>query len=87
MTPSPLVKFTNGRTMLCVPAEFSIMNANGEMEARRDQVIGSSRLPRSGPSLIAVAIAGSLDSRVGAERTQVSGTDLGARPGRSGADI
>jgi hypothetical protein len=35
----PVVRFTNGRTMLCVPAEFTVNNAQGEMEARRDQVL------------------------------------------------
>ncbi|KAG1716791.1 hypothetical protein ID866_389 [Astraeus odoratus] len=34
----PVVRFTNGRELLCVPADFTVHNANGEMEARRRQV-------------------------------------------------
>lgn len=34
----PVVRFTNGRTMLIVPVEFTINNAQGEMEAKREQV-------------------------------------------------
>jgi len=34
----PVVRFTNGRTILCIPAEFTVNNAQGEMEARRDQI-------------------------------------------------
>jgi len=34
----PVVRFTNGRIMLCVSAEFTINNAQGDMEARRDQI-------------------------------------------------
>ncbi|TFK57647.1 hypothetical protein OE88DRAFT_1620188 [Heliocybe sulcata] len=34
----PLVKFTNGRTMLCTPAEFNVNNFKGEAEATRRQV-------------------------------------------------
>ena len=34
----PVVRFTNGRELLCVPADFTVDNAAGEMEARRRQV-------------------------------------------------
>ncbi|KAI5124476.1 hypothetical protein M0805_008358 [Coniferiporia weirii] len=34
----PLVRFTNGREVLCVPLEFSVENVNGATEVRRDQV-------------------------------------------------
>ena len=34
----PVVRFTNGRELLCVPADFTVNNATGEMEARRRQV-------------------------------------------------
>lgn len=34
----PMVRFTNGREMLCVPAEFTVNNAQGGMEASRVQV-------------------------------------------------
>ncbi|KZT22127.1 hypothetical protein NEOLEDRAFT_1072193, partial [Neolentinus lepideus HHB14362 ss-1] len=34
----PVVKFTSGKTMLCVPAEFTVNNSIGGVEARRDQV-------------------------------------------------
>ncbi|KAI6136943.1 P-loop containing nucleoside triphosphate hydrolase protein [Pisolithus sp. B1] len=34
----PVVRFTNGRELLCVPAEFTVNNAYGEMEASRWQV-------------------------------------------------
>ncbi|KAJ6575524.1 hypothetical protein B0H10DRAFT_955578 [Mycena sp. CBHHK59/15] len=34
----PLVQFSNGAQRLCVPQEFTINNADGHMEARRDQV-------------------------------------------------
>ncbi|KAL4068373.1 ATP-dependent DNA helicase PIF1 [Scleroderma yunnanense] len=34
----PVVRFTNGRELLCVPADFTVNNAIGEMEARRRQV-------------------------------------------------
>lgn len=34
----PIVKFQNGRTLMCVPAGFSVTNVFGGMEAQRDQV-------------------------------------------------
>lgn len=34
----PMVRFTNGRTILCIPHEFTVNNSYGGMEARRDQV-------------------------------------------------
>ncbi|KAJ7225902.1 hypothetical protein GGX14DRAFT_422829 [Mycena pura] len=34
----PIVRFTNGVELLMTPQEFTINNADGEMEARRDQV-------------------------------------------------
>lgn len=34
----PVVRFTNGRELLCVPTEFTVNNANGEIEASRWQV-------------------------------------------------
>lgn len=34
----PVVRFTNGRTLLCVAADFTVNSANGEMEALRQQV-------------------------------------------------
>ena len=34
----PLVRFTNGRVMLCVPEEFTVENAAGTIEAKRTQV-------------------------------------------------
>ena len=34
----PVVRFTNGREILCVPTDFTVDNAYGEMEARRRQV-------------------------------------------------
>lgn len=34
----PVVRFTNGRELVCVPADFTVNNAMGEMEARRRQV-------------------------------------------------
>lgn len=34
----PLVRFIGGREMLITPQEFTVNNADGEMEARRDQV-------------------------------------------------
>ncbi|KAF7339973.1 ATP-dependent DNA helicase PIF1 [Mycena venus] len=34
----PLVKFSHGEELLMVPQEFTINNADGDMEARRDQV-------------------------------------------------
>ncbi|TFK57656.1 hypothetical protein OE88DRAFT_159416 [Heliocybe sulcata] len=34
----PLVKFTNGRTILCTPAEFTVNNFRGEAEATRRQI-------------------------------------------------
>lgn len=37
--PWPLVKFTNGLLELCVPAEFTVEDALGEIEATRMQVI------------------------------------------------
>ncbi|GJE87830.1 ATP-dependent DNA helicase PIF1 [Phanerochaete sordida] len=36
--PYPVVAFSNGRTMLCVRADFDVTNANGKIEARRNQV-------------------------------------------------
>lgn len=35
----PVVRFTNGREMLCIPLEFTVNSPLGIMEARRDQVI------------------------------------------------
>ncbi|KAJ8468581.1 hypothetical protein ONZ45_g17199 [Pleurotus djamor] len=34
----PLVRFTNGREMLCVPSEFTVDTATGDVEASRTQV-------------------------------------------------
>lgn len=34
----PVVQFTNKRVLLCVPADFTVNNPNGEVEARRRQV-------------------------------------------------
>lgn len=34
----PVVRFTNGRELLCVPTDFTVDNAYGEMEAKRRQV-------------------------------------------------
>lgn len=37
----PLVSFINGRTILCIPHEFTVNNSSGGMEAQRIQVNGS----------------------------------------------
>lgn len=34
----PVVRFTNGRKVLCIPFEFTVVNASGGVEAKRDQV-------------------------------------------------
>ncbi|KAJ7630592.1 hypothetical protein FB45DRAFT_539291 [Roridomyces roridus] len=34
----PLVRFSNGNEVLVTPEEFTVNNADGGMEARRDQV-------------------------------------------------
>jgi hypothetical protein len=34
----PVVRFISGREMMCVPQEFTVNNADGGMEARREQV-------------------------------------------------
>ncbi|KAJ3718423.1 PIF1-like helicase-domain-containing protein [Lentinula raphanica] len=34
----PVVRFTNGRVMLCIPLEFTVNSPLGIMEARRDQI-------------------------------------------------
>lgn len=34
----PVVRFTNGKTMLVVPTDFTVNNAEGEVEASREQV-------------------------------------------------
>ncbi|KAI5828561.1 hypothetical protein K523DRAFT_276526, partial [Schizophyllum commune Tattone D] len=34
----PLVRFGNGRELLCVPQDFTVENGGGEVEARRVQV-------------------------------------------------
>jgi hypothetical protein len=36
--PWPVVRFTSGKEMLVIPVEFTVHNAQGRMEARRDQV-------------------------------------------------
>jgi hypothetical protein len=35
----PVVRFTSGREVLIIPAEFNVNNAQGQMEARRTQVL------------------------------------------------
>lgn len=34
----PVVRFIGGQEMLCIPHEFTVNNADGSTEARRDQV-------------------------------------------------
>jgi len=34
----PVVRFTSGRELLCIPADFTVNNADGGIEARRRQV-------------------------------------------------
>ena len=34
----PLVRFENGRELLCIPQDFTVENGDGRMEARRVQV-------------------------------------------------
>ncbi|KAF8139878.1 hypothetical protein EV363DRAFT_1151927 [Boletus edulis] len=34
----PVVRFTNGRELLCVPVDFTVDNASGETEAKRRQI-------------------------------------------------
>ncbi|RDB29689.1 ATP-dependent DNA helicase PIF1 [Hypsizygus marmoreus] len=34
----PVVRFISGRETMCIPQEFTVNNASGQMEARRDQV-------------------------------------------------
>jgi ATP-dependent exoDNAse (exonuclease V) alpha subunit len=34
----PVVRFTNGRTMVMVPQQFTVINGEGETEAQREQV-------------------------------------------------
>lgn len=34
----PVVRFTCGRELLCIPADFTVNNADGGVEARRRQV-------------------------------------------------
>lgn len=34
----PVIRFINGREVLCVPTEFTVVNVNGVVEAQRDQV-------------------------------------------------
>lgn len=34
----PVVHFTNGRELLCIPLDFTVNNSLGMMEAQRDQV-------------------------------------------------
>lgn len=36
--PWPVVRFIGGREAMCIPEEFTVDNADGTMEARRDQV-------------------------------------------------
>jgi hypothetical protein len=36
----PVVRFTCGRELLCIPTEFTVNNADGGIEARRRQVSG-----------------------------------------------
>jgi hypothetical protein len=51
----PLVKFTNGALLLVVPQEFTINNADGGVEARRDQVCPAEcthwAIDRAGPQV------------------------------------
>jgi hypothetical protein len=37
----PVVRFTNGRELLITPQDFTVNNAEGEAEARREQVRSS----------------------------------------------
>ncbi|PBL00941.1 hypothetical protein ARMGADRAFT_402462 [Armillaria gallica] len=34
----PVVRFANGRRILCIPQEFTVENSNGDVEAKRDQL-------------------------------------------------
>lgn len=34
----PVVQFEGGRTLLCIPSTFDVNNADGQMEARREQI-------------------------------------------------
>ena len=36
--PWPVVRFIGGREAMCIPEEFTVDNADGTTEARRDQV-------------------------------------------------
>lgn len=70
-----MVRFTNGREMLCVPAEFTVNNALGGMEASRVQVRISIRsclglMYSPGP------VKGPPYPRLGSERAQIAGPDL-----------
>ncbi|KAJ7462771.1 hypothetical protein B0H11DRAFT_1735116, partial [Mycena galericulata] len=64
----PLVRFEKGNEVFITPEEFSINNADGEMEARRDQVCRAQvyAVPthRTAPD--------PFDPRLGAERPQGS---------------
>lgn len=58
----PVVHFTNGRELLCIPVDFTVDNSLGFMEAQRDQVCCLDNLVHE---LIVLLSSGSTHSRLG----------------------
>jgi hypothetical protein len=75
----PVVRFTSGMTMLITFHDFTVNNALGEVEARREQV--GPLMRSSSPSCQLTFRVGAFDPGVGPERPQVPRADVGACQG------
>ena len=82
----PLVKFANGRELLVIPSDFTVENADGEMEAMRIQVCCGGGECRRGWWADDEGIDPA-HSCVGAQCAQVARTDARARQGGLGQGL
>jgi hypothetical protein len=69
----PLVRFTNGVELLCVPVDFTVNNPEGRMEAMRRQVRFTGYICRHRLK----SMKGSSYLGVGSHYTQIARTDTG----------
>ncbi|KZT06267.1 uncharacterized protein LAESUDRAFT_653615, partial [Laetiporus sulphureus 93-53] len=72
----PVVRFTNGMTLLCIPNAFDVNDASGRVQAVRNQVRYLS-LPELYKCSFVYEYPGSSDPCMGVEYTQITRPDPG----------
>lgn len=80
----PYVRFENGLSLLCIPVQFEVINAQGRIEASREQV---RRLSLDAMQQWLILAVGTFDPGVGNKHTQVPRADIEEVESRPGAHL